>query len=191
MQVGDVTRLLDELNGGDASAIDRLTPLIYDELHRLAERRLRSERADHTLQPTALVHEAYIRMLGQQKPDFTGRSHFLAICARVMRQILVDHSRRVNAARRGSGEKQPLDAVAPFLAADGAEILDLDMALNRLAEQDPMLARLTEMRYFGGLTAEESACLTGLEVKDVRKGLRMAQAWLSRELGSRASSASA
>lgn len=187
---GEVTRLLDQLNGGDSTAIERIVPLVYDELHRMAQNKLRIERCGHTLQPTALVHEAYLRMIHQRQPDYQGRTHFLAIAARVMRQILVDHSRRVNAVRRG-GEKRPLDEVLNFAATDEREILDLDIALTRLEEHDAIMAQLIEMRYFGGLTAEESASLTKLEVPDVRRRLRVAQAWLAREMGAAANSAPA
>jgi RNA polymerase sigma factor (TIGR02999 family) len=155
---------------------------VYDELCRIAERKLRSERAGHTLQPTALVHEAYVRLLEQNQPDYQNRAQFFGIAARVMRQILVDHARRTAAAKRG-GEKLPLEDFHEPAAPEEPEILDLEMALSRLETQDETKARLIELRYFGGLTAEESATVTGMNVAQVRRELRVAQAWLSREMG--------
>jgi RNA polymerase sigma factor (TIGR02999 family) len=183
-----VTRLLGDLRAGDRSALDRLMPLVYDELRRIADGRLRSERRDHTLQPTALVHEAFIRMVDQRQPDFQSRAQFFAIAGRVMRQILVDHARRARAAKRG-GEKQPLDPSVEPATQNPERMLDLDLALTRLEEQDENKARLVEMRYFGGLTAEESAAITGLSVGEVRRELRVAQAWLSRDMATNSLSA--
>ncbi|HZU25244.1 MAG TPA: sigma-70 family RNA polymerase sigma factor [Bryobacteraceae bacterium] len=180
-----VTRLLGDLRAGDRSALDRLMPLVYDELRRIADGRLRGERRDHTLQPTALVHEAFLRMVDQRQPDFQSRAQFFAIAGRVMRQILVDHARKAGAAKRG-GEKQSLDASVEPAGQDPERMLHLDLALTRLEEQDERKARLVEMRYFGGLTAEESATITGLSVPEVRRELRVAQAWLSRDMSSNA-----
>ena len=185
-----VTRLLGALREGNRAALDQLMPLVYDELRRIADARLRAERPGHTLQPTALVHEAFLRMVGQQQPDFQSRSQFFAIAARVMRQILVDHARRTAAAKRG-GEKRPIDEALAKAGSDPAELLDLDVALSRLEEQDVRKARLIEMRFFGGLTAEESAEVAGVSVADVRRELRVAQAWLSRQMSAKSQAGSA
>jgi RNA polymerase sigma factor (TIGR02999 family) len=179
----EVTVLLRNLSNGDQSALDELIPLVYRELRRIADGYLRVERRAHTLQPTALVHEAYLRLVGQDQPDYQNRAHFYGVAAQVMRQILVDHSRRFRAAKRGGGAvKLRLDEV-PELAVERAElVVRLDETLNELKEQDPLKAQLVEMRFFGGLTAEESAEALGLPVQKVRRQLRVAQAWLQREL---------
>lgn len=179
----EVTVLLRNLSNGDRAALDELIPLVYRELRRIADGYLRVERRAHTLQPTALVHEAYLRLVGQDQPDYQNRAHFYGVAAQVMRQILVDHSRRFRAAKRGGGAvKLHLDEV-PELAVERAElVVRLDETLNELKEQDPLKAQLVEMRFFGGLTAEESAEALGLPVQTVRRQLRVAQAWLQREL---------
>jgi RNA polymerase sigma factor (TIGR02999 family) len=176
-----VTQLLHEARSGDASALGRLFPLVYDELRRLAESSLRRERPGHTLQRTALVHEAYLRLMGNQ-PDFQDRAHFLGIAARVMRQILVDYARRRNAGKRAAGLQAPLDEALAASVERPASIIQLDDALADLEKHDEAQARLIEMRYFGGLTAEESASALGLAVPVVRRKLRLAQAWLEQEL---------
>lgn len=181
---GAVTLLLGEVSAGDRGAVDRLIPLVYDELRRIADRKLKGERPGHTLQPTALVHEAYVRMLGQKQPGYAHRAHFFGIAARLMRQILVDHARRSLAEKRG-GLAQRTDLDAEALSVEGEDMLDLHRALSRLEEQNPQRAHLIEMRYFSGLTAEESADVTGMEVGRVRRELRVAQAWLARELAAR------
>ncbi len=178
-----VTRLLREFAAGDKAAFDRLVPLVYDELRRIAEGQLRRERPGHTLQPTALVHEVYARMVEQEQPDYRDRAHFLAIAAQVMRKILIDHARIKKAAKRGAGqEKLPLDEARDASANRPEILLELDDALTALDELDPRKARLVEMHYFGGLTAEESAAALDLAVPVVRRELRVAQAWLQREL---------
>ena len=178
-----VTRLLREFAGGDKAAFDRLVPLVYDELRRIADGQLRRERPGHTLQPTALVHEVYARMVAQEQPDYHDRAHFLGIAAQVMRKILIDHARIKNAAKRGSGrEKLPIDEARDACVERPDIMVELDDALTTLGNQDPRKARLVEMRYFGGLTAEESAEALDLEVGVVRRELRVAQAWLQREL---------
>ena len=179
---GAVTLLLGELSAGNRDALSQLVPLVYDELRRIAEWRLRNERPSHTLQPTALVHEAYVRLLGQDQPDYNNRAQFYAVAARVMRQVLVDHARRVAATKRG-GEKISLEAIGEPSKPQDPQILLLEMALNRLEDHDAEKARLIELRYFGGLTFEESATVMGLTVDQVRRRLRIAQAWLSREMG--------
>jgi RNA polymerase sigma factor (TIGR02999 family) len=180
-----VTQLLHEARAGDKSAMDRVFPLVYAELRRLANSYLRRERPDHTLQGTALVHEAYLRLCGNAQPDYQDRVHFMGIAARVMRQILVDHARRHNAGKRGAALVAPLEEAMAASTERPAAILDLDDALGELEKQDATKARLIELRFFGGMTAEESAGALGMDVLLVRRQLRLAQAWLERELDRR------
>ena len=178
-----LTEILGEVKAGDKDAIDRLVPIAYAELRRLADSYLRRERPDHTLQPTALVHEAYVRLVGQDQPDYRNRAHFFGVAAQLMRQILVDHARSRNAGKRGGGEpKIALESVADASASHPEIFLDLNDALHRLEEQDPRKARVIEMRFFGGLTAEETAEILGISVETVRRDLRLGQAFLQREL---------
>jgi RNA polymerase sigma factor (TIGR02999 family) len=191
MQVDEpVTKALQELAKGDASAFDRVMPLVYSELRRLAGSYLRHERDGHTLQPTALVHEAYFRLIGDHQPQFQNRAHFLGVAAQAMRQILVDHARARNAGKRGGGQAPfSLDECldSPIERADA--LIHVDDALQTLAVQDPQKAQLIEMRFFAGMTAEESAEVLGLPPHKVRAQLRIAQAWLKRELDNRTTSA--
>ena len=184
-----VTELLNNVKQGDRGSLDHLVPVIYAELRRIASGCLRRERPGHTLQPTALVHEAYIRLIDQNQPDYQNRAHFFGIAAQVMRQVLVDHARTRNAAKRGGGvEKLPLDLKKVSISSERPEqLLALDDSLQALAVFDPQKARLVEMRFFGGLTAEESADVLDLPVQTVRRELRVAQAWLKRELDRSAS----
>lgn len=177
-----VTQLLHEARAGDSSAMDRLFPLVYAELRRLADSCLRRERPGHTLQRTALVHEAYLRLVGNNQPDFQDRAHFLGIAARIMRQILVDYARRRNAGKRSSALKRPLEEAGAAALERPASMIQLDDALTDLEKHDAQKARLIEMRFFGGLTAEESAAVLGLPLPEVRRELRIAQAWLGRAL---------
>jgi RNA polymerase sigma-70 factor, ECF subfamily len=184
------------LAGGDQGALDRLVPLVYEELRRIAEGQLRRERPGHTLQPTALVHEVYVRMLGQEQSGYQDRAHFLAIAAHAMRRILIDHARGRNAAKRGGGgPKFAIDEERDGSVERPSILIALDDALATLTAKDPLLARLVEMRYFGGLTAEESSVALNLEINAVRHQLRLAEAWLQREMrqptpGSKAAPAS-
>jgi RNA polymerase sigma-70 factor, ECF subfamily len=179
-----VTTLLREFSAGDKSALDRLVPLVYGELRRVADGCLRREPTGHTLQPTALVHEAYERMVGQAAPECRDRSHFLAIAARVMRQILTDHARGKYADKRGGRQERfTIDEARDAPLERPAVMIRVDDALGALENLDPRKARLIEMRFFGGLTAEESAEVLDLPVQVVRRELRVAQAWLQRELG--------
>jgi RNA polymerase sigma factor (TIGR02999 family) len=179
-----VTLLLRELASGDQTALDRLIPLVYEELRRLADGQIRRERPGHTLQPTALVHEVYVRMLGKEQPDYRDRAHFLAIAAHAMRKILIDHARGHNAAKRGSGlAMAPIDEERDGCVERPSLLIALDDSLAALEVKDPLLARLIEMRYFGGLTAEESSAALNLEINDLRRQLRLAEAWLRREMG--------
>jgi RNA polymerase sigma-70 factor (ECF subfamily) len=183
-----LTVLLRQVKEGDKSALDSLVPLAYAELRRLADSYLRRERSDHTLQPTALIHEAYLRLVDQDQPDYRSRSHFFGVAAQLMRQILVDHARTRNAGKRGGGEaKVPLDSAAEASVIESSHnrpesFLDLDHALHKLEERDPRKARVIEMRFFGGLTAEESAEILEVSVETIRRDLRLGQAWLQREL---------
>jgi RNA polymerase sigma-70 factor (ECF subfamily) len=178
-----ITVLVHEYANGDKAALDRLLPLVYSELRRIAQKHLRDERPGHTLQPTALVHEMYARMAGQTPPDVRDRIHFLSVAARVMRQILIDHARTKYAQKRGGRqEKLTLDDAQEACMEKPAIMIRIDDALNALARQDAAKARLIEMRFFGGLTAEESATVVDMPVNVVRRELRVAQAWLQREL---------
>lgn len=181
--ITSITVLVHEYANGDKAALDRLLPLVYSELRRIARKHLRDERPGHTLQPTALVNEMYARLSDQSPPDLRDRVHFLSVAAHVMRQILIDHARTKYAQKRGGRqEKLSLDAAREACIEKPAIMIRVDDALNQLASQDPRKAQLIEMRFFGGLTAEESAALLDLPVHVVRRDLRVAQAWLQREL---------
>jgi RNA polymerase sigma factor (TIGR02999 family) len=180
----DVTALLAEWSHGDRSALDRLLPLVYAELRRMATRRLGAERAGHTLQPTALVHEAYLRLVGQRRVDWQDRAHFFGVAAQIMRRILVDHARRRGAGKRGAGVQcVSLDDAHGVPASNEIPILALDHALERLQEIDPDLARVVELRAFGGLTIEEAAHVLEVSPSTAKREWRTARAWLTRELG--------
>jgi RNA polymerase sigma factor (TIGR02999 family) len=178
-----ITLLLQEFSEGDKAALDRLMPLVYAELRRLANSFLSRESSGHTLQPTALVHEAYARMVGQQQPAFKSRAHFLSIAAKVMRQILIDYARRRRAGKRGAGlANMSLEEACGAVVERPAVMMALADALEALELKDPRKAQLIEMRFFGGLTLEESAEVVGAKVESVRYELRLAQAWLHREM---------
>jgi RNA polymerase sigma factor (TIGR02999 family) len=182
-QQQQITRLLLDWRGGDRQALDALTPLVYDELRRLAEHYLRDERSAATLQPTALVHEAYMRLVAQSLPDWESRSHFFGVAAHLMRQVLVDHARRHNSAKRGSGAAQVTLADAlSFAPEKGRDIEALDDALHALARIDPRKCKIVELRFFGGFSVDETAQALGLSVATVGREQRMAEAWLHREL---------
>lgn len=187
-ETANVTLLLRNLRDGDKAALDALTPILYQELRRLAESYLRRERSDHTLQATALIHEAYLRMVDQSLPDFESRRHFFAVAAQLMRQVLVDCARRHRAAKRGDGRKVQLDDEAMAVAADEPQrLLEIDQAIGRLAAQDDRKAKVIELRYFAGLTREEVAETMGLTLATVKRDLSLAEAFLRRELaGARA-----
>ena len=182
---GDVTALLGDWSRGSRTALDRLLPLVYAELRRVAARQLRNERADHTLQPTALVHEAYLRLVGQRQAEWQNRAHFFGVSAQVMRRILVDHARRHGATKRGDGVRcVSLDEARDVaVVATELPILALDQALNRLEQVDAELARIVELRAFGGLTIEEAAHVLSVSPSSVKRDWRTAKAWLNRELG--------
>jgi RNA polymerase sigma-70 factor (ECF subfamily) len=179
------SQLLERVSAGDAQAASRLMPLVYDELRRLAAGYLRRERKGQTLQPTALVHEAYLRLIGPGDHPWAGRTHFLAIAALSMRQVLVDRARRRAAAKRG-GDAQRLTLDDTILAArpagDAIDLVALDDALTRLEALDPLQARIVELRYFGGLTVEETAAAVELSPATVKRHWTLARAFLKKAL---------
>jgi RNA polymerase sigma factor (TIGR02999 family) len=178
-----VTQLLRDLRHGDAHAIDALIPIVYGELRKLAAHYLRDERAALTLQPTALVNEAYVRLVSQDMPDWEGRSHFFGVAAHLMRQILVDHARRHRSEKRGGGAAPvTLDEAIAFAPSRSDDIIALDDALTRLAAEDERKARVVELRFFGGMTADETARALNISVATVGREQRLAEAWLHREL---------
>ena len=182
----DVTAMLRELSGGETQAADRLMPLVYNELRRLADYYLSSERPDHTLQGTALVHEAYLRLVNQQEANWLNRAHFFGVAAQLMRQILVDYARRHRAQKRGAGRKLSLDEAAGFAKAEDLDLVALDEALTALAVIDPQRSRIVELKFFGGLSVEETAEVLSVSPRTVKRGWRTAKAWLHRELSQHA-----
>jgi RNA polymerase sigma-70 factor (ECF subfamily) len=180
----NVTELLAQWANGDEQALNRLTPIVYKELRKLAAAYLRKEQQGHTLQPTALVHEAYMRLVHQENPDFKNRSHFFGVAARLMRQILVDHARRRHATKRAS-ISVPIDAVASFKKERSEDLLALDRGLSALEQFDPRKCKAVELRYFVGLSMQEIAQALELSEITVRRDLRMAEAWLQREIDGR------
>ena len=178
-----VTQLVRRLQTGDEAARNELVELLYPELRRIARIRLSAERPDHTLQPTALVHEAYLRLFADSEQEFAGRAHVLAVASQVMRRILVDHARTRNAERRGGNHPHvPLSDNSAAPADSYSNIVELDRALEALARERPPLAQAVEMHYFGGMTAEEIAQALDRSVHAVRHDLRVAKAWLRRQL---------
>jgi RNA polymerase sigma factor (TIGR02999 family) len=178
-----VTKLVREYADGEKASLDALIPLIYAELRRMAQRYLRREQPSHTLQPTALVNEMYLRLAGQNPVKVRDRVHFFAVASHVMRQVLIDHARtKFREKRGGRQEKLSINEAQDACLEKPAIVVRIDDALNQLARIDPRKARLVEMRFFGGVTAEESASVLGLPVQTVRRELRVAQAWLQREL---------
>lgn len=182
----EVTQLLQRLRDGEHAALDELMPIMYVELRRIARAFMSRQRVGHTLQPTALVNEAYIRLFGDLDPQLVNRSHFMALMSRVMRQVLVDHARAGGAAKRGGSDPRvPLDTNIEIEDERGSQqlnLLDLHRALEALERENGELAQVVEMHYFGGLTAEEVAESLGRSVHVVRHDVRLARAWLRREL---------
>lgn len=179
----NVTALLLEWRDGNQLALEKLTPLIYDELRRLAASYLRRERTQHTLQATALVNEAFLHLLGDQPVDWQSRAHFFGIAARLMRRILVDHARSHAAGKRGSGQEAlPLDDALEVPGGRAPNVVALDDALRDLEAFDARKSCVIEVRYFGGLSIEETAEVVGISVATVRRELRMAEAWLYQQL---------
>lgn len=179
----DVTRLLQDWSEGDAEAAERLMPLVYDELRRLARSYLRRERTDHTLQPTALVNEAYLKLIGQTRVNWQNRSHFFGIAAQVMRRVLVDHARAHASEKRGGPQRKlSLDEANVPAGERASELLALDEALRNLSEVFPRKGRVVELRFFGGLSVEETAATLGVSDKTVMREWESAKLWLYREL---------
>lgn len=180
----EITRMLIELTNGNTEIVNGLLPLIYDELRKLAGNYLRRERAAHTLQPTALVHEAYMKLIDQKQVKWQNRAHFFGIAAQIMRRLLVDHARKHTADKRG-GEAEILPLEEEILVVSNeksAELLALDEALENLEKMDPQKAKIVELRYFGGLSIEETAEVLGISVATVNRQWRMAKAWLYGQL---------
>ena len=180
----DVTRLLAEWARGNQQALEKLTPLVYRELRQLAASNLRKERQGHTLQPTALVHEAYLRLVEQKNPNWQSRSHFFGVAARLMRQILVDHARKRKAGKR-AGEKVSLEQAVSFQHEQSHTLLALDSSLSSLEKLDPRKCKAIELRYFAGLSMDEIAQALDVSPVTVRRDLRMAEAWLHNEMQDR------
>lgn len=178
----EITELLHRVEAGEREALDAVIPLVYNELKKLASAHLSREGNATPLETTALVHETFLRLAGSRHPTYENRSHFYGIASRLMRQILVDAARARAAAKRSAASEVPLAEIPDFGRQSDTGILALDEALDRLAKTDPVKVQLIEMRYFGGMTAEESADLLGLPVVSVRRELRLAQAWLRREI---------
>lgn len=180
----ELTQILQEWRSGDAHALERLMPIVYEELKRIASRHMHRERPEHMLQTTALVNEVYLKLVGTHDTRWNDRAHFYAISAQLMRRILVDHARAQSAEKRGGkAERISLEAAeAESLTDDPVDIIDLHEALERLAEFDPQKSRVIELRYFGGLTLEETAAIVEMTRKQVWQESQLAQAWLLREI---------
>lgn len=180
---GNVTQLLKDYKAGKKDALDELFPMVYGELRKLAASRMRSERGDHTLQPTALVHEAYLRLVEQHSTDWQNRAHFFGLAAEMMRRILVNHAVKNNAEKRfGNQTRLALDEIVDFTNEADINLISLDEALNELAEFDPKQAKIVELKFFGGLTNEEIAEVTGVSDSTVKREWRIAKAWLHEHL---------
>jgi RNA polymerase sigma-70 factor, ECF subfamily len=178
-----ITGLLSELTRGNKEAEQELMPLVYQELKRLARAYLRRERSDHTLQTTALVHEAYLKLVGQQSPNWQSRSHFFGIAAQLMRRILIDHARaHLREKRGGLQDVLPLDQALAFSPEHSSDLLCLDEALERLAVIDPRQSKIVELRFFGGLSVQETSEFLGVSPKTVKRDWAVAKAWLHAEL---------
>ena len=180
---GHVTRLLNDWSDGDSTALDQLMPILYDELRSLAAHYLRCERADHTLQPTALVHEAYFRLVDQNDVQWQSRAHFFGVAAQMMRRVLIDHAKPHRRAKRGGGLlKVELDQAAGLSEEQAVEVLALDDALDALARIDPRKSKIVELRYFGGPSVEETAEVLGVSPNTVMRDWALAKAWLYNEI---------
>lgn len=178
----EITPLLMSWQQGDEKALAELLPVVYQELRKIADSYLRRERSDHTLQPTALINEAYLRLVKQDFPEWQSRRHFFGVAAQLMRQILVEHARARSAGKRGEGRKFSLDEALTFSDEKAAELVALDDALIALAKFDERKVRIIELRYFGGLSLEETAEALGLSITTISDEQRLARAWLRREM---------
>lgn len=182
-QPGQVTRLLERLNGGEQDAADELLPLVYDELHEIAQRSMSGERAGHAFDATDLLHEAYLRLVDPRSKSWANRRHFLGVASRAMRNILVDHARARKATKRGGGDDPvTLDEAVAAFEQEGPDLVELDRALERLASFDAGLARIVELHFFGGLTFDQVAEVVGIPVRTLYRQWWMARAWLRNEL---------
>jgi RNA polymerase sigma factor (TIGR02999 family) len=178
-----VTQKLIDAGRGDRAALDELIPIVYQELRRMADRYLRQERPDHSLQPTALVHEAYLRLIDQRQVTWQNRAHFFGVAARMMRRILVDYAKTKNRDKRGGGARKiPIDEIAHLIKEGSEDLVALDEAMKRLEEIDPRKSRVVELRYFGGLSVEETARALDISTKTVMRDWNMAKAWLYQEI---------
>jgi RNA polymerase sigma factor (TIGR02999 family) len=178
----EITGILRDWDQDPRAALERLTPLVYRELHALAVAYMRRERPGHTLQPTALIHEAWMRLAEQNSPEWKNRAHFFGVAAQIMRQILVDFARRQGAQKRGGGKPMQLDTRLPFAASDASDFLALNGAIDKLQAWDARKARVIELRYFGGMSRDEIAATLSLTVPTVKRDLSVAEAFLRREL---------
>jgi len=182
--MSDVTELLREWNAGDADGRDRLMRIVYEPLRAIAERQLNRESPGHTLQPTALVNELYVRFAEQRRVDWRDRIHFFAVAAHVMRRILVDHARRKKSDKRGGpAVPMPIEAAVEVCAQEDFDLIALDFALERLSELFPQQARIVELRFYGGLTIDETAEVLGISAATISREWAMARAWLRRAMG--------
>jgi RNA polymerase sigma factor (TIGR02999 family) len=187
--VSDVTALLVKLRAGNRDVAGQLVPLIYDELRRIAGAQMRRERAGHTLQATAVVHEAYVRLAGEREIQWQNRAHFFAIAARAMRQVLLDYARQRHAGKRGGEGAQKVEIDVGLLAGENRieDIVALDQVVTRLSELDRQQGRIVELRFYAGLSVEETAEAMGISESTVKREWRLAKAWLHRELAAAAS----
>lgn len=176
--MSEITRLLDDYTNGNRACLDELLPLVYNELRRLAHSYLKSERNDLTLQTTALVHEAYLKLIDQRSVNFQNRAQFFALSAQAMRRILLDNARRHTAQKRGSGEKVFLEDIGEISVEVNENLIELDLALQELEEFDSQQAKIIELRYFGGMTIEETAEVLKISLSTVKREWTMARAWL-------------
>lgn len=184
MQNDEVTLLLEQIGAGDGEAPERLLPLVYDDLRRLARAYFANEKSDHTLQATALVHEAYLRLVKWENVSWQNRAHFFAVAAEVMRKILIDHARKKNAQKRDGGQKILLDEAVSLSRETPLDLIKLEDALNALEKLDPRQAKIVELRFFGGLSIEETAYVLKVSETTVRRDWTFAKAWFQRELTS-------
>jgi RNA polymerase sigma factor (TIGR02999 family) len=179
----DVTGLLRAWTGGDREALDRLMPIVYAELRRMARGRMLRERSDHTLEPTALVNEVYVRLIDMRQVQWQDRAHFFAISAEIMRRILVDHARSRGYLKRGGGARRvTLDKPIAITSIREVELLDLDDALNALAKLDARKAQIAQLRFFGGLNVQETAAVLGVSSETVHRDWRISKSWLARQI---------
>ncbi len=179
----DVTRLLADIQKNKPGADEELLPLIYEQLRGMARYYMRTERSNHTLQTTALVHEAYLRLLGHEETDWEDRAHYFRVAARAMRRVLIDHARGKGRIKKGGGWRQEaFDQATLFVDMPPSELLDLNDALTKLTAIDPPLGQVVELRFFGGLTVDDTARVLGISPRKVKKDWRLAKAWLKREL---------